>query len=479
MHLWLLSFREGIAAALNELELLLCDLLGEQLVRDQLMDYRVEQLAQQDDLGDVTPHFWFGQGRGGAAVEASMKQRLVEDAIFHTLSAQGTPALDSSKLVDFILKADKASDLLCFLLQVTAGQPARMTRLAFLLYKNLPTAKRGVFVRQGRVFVAGHWDKNRGQGHDSPSGVRFPCRKTSGLLLLFICYLRPLYNQAMRSYREAAAKEGQAESEPPMTHSFLLLQWRGRQANEDHLRGQFKALFTRYFRTTAIGVRDWRHLNKALVRLYLPSDIAAMLCPASEVEEEDDSGGDAEAIWADMAGHTTSTAVQVYGRLITADEVGKTQAAAAAYQRLLGLEPSVKPEVAGSRESPGSESGRRQLSEAVLDALQSPQHQQLLTSVVTEAIKAELMPRHVLGPGPQGHMGSGHDIGTDALVPTAEEALLYLQRLRLEVGSTVNFRAPQQVALLHALVRAQDDCLGVVRVGGGKSTLLNVAAQVS
>lgn len=113
MHLWHFSFRDGIAAALEELELLLCDLLGEQLVRDQLMNYRVEELARQDDLGDVRPHSWFGQGRGGAAVEASMKQRLVEDAIFHTLSAQGIPALDASKLADFILKADKASDLLC------------------------------------------------------------------------------------------------------------------------------------------------------------------------------------------------------------------------------------------------------------------------------------------------------------------------------------------------------------------------------
>lgn len=468
--------RCGLQEALAHTTTLMCDLLGEAVVSAQLTDFTIEQMAPPDHYDDASPSYWFGTGPLPPAAQECIRQRVVRDMVFHTASPAGPPRLDTAKLVKFIEVADEVSNHLFLLLQMTPGQPARLPRLSYLLYKNLWTAQRGLYVRQGRSFVTGHWDKTRAQGSEPASGIRFPDRTTSALLLLYVFFVRPLYNQAIRSYRQAIG-----EQEPPTEDTFLLLQWRGGRVNPGQLGTTFKALFTRYFQTTAIGAAAWRHANKALVRRFLPAHLAAIVCPILAADDEGDSEEEMESIYADMAGHSTRTAQEVYGRLYPTDELAKHEAASSAYHRLVGLEPSAQPRNAGPGEGAGSVIKSQELRHAVLGALHSPECQQLLRSALiaasTAAAPQPLNPARASPP--TGKMGTAQAFGPFPLVPSAEETLSYAQHLRDELGPEATFRSTNQLLLLHALITSREDCLGVVRVGGGKSTLLNVAAKVS
>jgi hypothetical protein len=53
-----------------------------------------------------------------------------------------------------------------------------------------------------------------------------------------------------------------------------------------------------------------------------------------------------------------------------------------------------------------------------------------------------------------------------------------LRLLREEVGKAVSFSTCNQAYLLQELLYGQDDVLAILRVGGGKSTLLNIVGKV-
>jgi hypothetical protein len=455
---------------------LIGDLLGHTTVANQLQDFKIERMVPADNYDDACPAYWFGTGPLHPDVEECIRQRVVGDMVFSTPSPAGPPRVDTAKLVKFIKAADEVSNHLFLLLQTTPGQPARLPRLSYLLYKNVHTAQRGVYVRQGRVFVSGHWDKNRTQGQDPPSGIRFPDRTTSALLLLFICFVRPLYDTAVRCYYKAIG-----EQERPKQDTCMLLQWRGRRVTDSQLGNTFKALFTRYFKTTSIGVAAWRHASKALVRRFLPPHLADIMYPTFAADDEDDSEEDLEATFADMAAHRKKTSKLIYGRLLDTDEVAKHEEASSAYQQVFGLEPTAQPRLSGPSEGIGSVVKTQDVRHAALYVLQSPECQQLLTSALiaaNTAVTPQPLTPVQARPSPR-PMDAAQAFGPFPLVPSAKETISYSQHLRDELGPQTTFRSANQLMLLHALRTSPEDCLGVVRVGGGKSTLLNVAAKVS
>lgn len=467
------SCRKGLSKATVHTARLMGELLGHKVVLEQLTDFKIEKMAPHDDYSDASPGYWFGDGPLPAAVDECIDRRLVHDMIFDTRTKAGVPRVDTAKLVKFIETADEVSDHLFFLLQTTGGQPARLPRLSYCLIKNLVTAPRGVFIRHGRVFIQGHWDKNRGQGADSPSGVRFVDRTTSALLLLYILFVRPLYDLAIARYRDATG-----EQEQSMTDKCLLLQWRGGQAKSDRLGRVFKAYFTKYFGTETIGVAAWRHINKALVRKFLPDRFAKVVCPASDLDAEDESEEDMESIWADIAAHSVRTARRVYGRLVEQSKLEAKLQACTAYHVLLGLEPSPEPRTAGPRNGAAPEVKREGTYHQMLTAFQSPQfHDVLVRAHVTTQIAAPAL-HPVQAPTSAGLTDAAQAFGPYPLLPSMEGTKMYTQQLRSVLGPRTNFRSPNQLMLLHALVTSPGDCLAVVRVGGGKSTLLIVAAKV-
>lgn len=450
------------------------NLLGEELVNQQLGRMHIENWAEVDYLGDSTPDAWFGKHTGREAVQAYIRRRTVKDRVFHTLSYTGKPVRDTNKLSDFIKAADDASDLLFCLLQTTAGQPARIPRMSYLLYKNLSTARRGVYVTGGRVFLQGHWDKNRGQGHSQQMGIRFPCRETGALLLLSVYFLRPLYNMATSAYCEAMGL-----SEPPVLDKFFLLHRKGRRAPEDHLRNKFKQFCSTYFGTHELGVMEWRQVNKAVVRQHC-AVIMPVLFPEGDADEKESSELDAEALFADMAGHTKMTAMQHYGRPAYFRELlNRYQAACAMYQALLQLLPTCAATVQTAEASPpiGNATPQQTLN-VMKQAMASQDFQEMLTRTIADAASA------VLAKLPSHGQGIGHPPQHPSVLcisPSLTETVKYLGQLRLELGMVgVNppFRSTNQLSLLHALLTSTEDCLAVLRVGGGKSTLLNLAVRV-
>lgn len=471
--------RNGLSRALKRLTNALGVLLGEQFVQDRLRDYAIEALPDYDTYDDASPGAWFGQTGIAAEVKTLLHQRIVCDMIFHTISASGKPVWDTVKLTDFIRAADDVSDLLFFLLQTTTAQPARVPRMAYLLYKNVPTARRGVYVRRGRVYVQGHWDKNR--GHGPLAGIRFPDRDTSALLQLDLCFLRPLYDIATMAYNEAV---GQQQLQLYATHRSLLLHRRGRQVSEDHLRKRMRYFCSVFFLTTDVGVSEWRHGSKALVRQHIPH-IEAVAGFEEDADRVAGAGPDTESLWAAMADHTPQTAVEHYAVTALPHEgIAKTQGACSAWHVLLELTPSSLPSSKHRRpgaDTPMAVTPPQAVVQAVLEQLSvSPEFRGMQTAIVVDALRTVLAESssHGRAPWSTGGFDPRPQVAT-CFNPSLEDTARYLLALRNEVGESANFRGPNQLALLHALLTADEDCLGVVRVGGGKSTLLNLAARVS
>jgi hypothetical protein len=444
------------------------DLLGAPFVLDFLREHAENKPGFSDNFNESRPGHFLGldkRNKVSAKLKPLLRERLCVDKAFHSQTEGGGECWDGGKTGRFVEVADKAMELLFFLLQTSTGQPSRIPQLAFMLYRNSRACRRSVYARAQGLFLVGQWDKARDLQSGRSPGVTFLPVEVSNLLALYLLYVRPLYEAAWEQLRSNQEDGGDVCGD----RLFMLLR-QGRRVSPDHLRSVFRLLTATYFGVPGLGVQAWRQVNKLIVRKR---------CLALEHLSRDMIDDDSlEGEFAIMAGHSLVTALKRYGvssedmRSLTPERLDRIAMAAGEYHRFLRLRPCmVKMELLTAtapmqpRPVPADEAT------ATLRELQCE----------TEKLRALLKELSLQAHGRASSTPTSAPVSASrpAICPpmAMDVAASCLRLLREEVGEAQSFRTCNQAYLLQELLYGQDD-VGILRVGGGKSTLLNIVGKV-
>lgn len=155
----------------------------------------------------------------------------------------------------WISAVDDFVKLLFVLLHVTSGQPARATEWAAMTVHN-PSGlgSRDVYISEGQIMLVPHYNKSRAVRLIA----RFPCIRTSALLITYLASIRFIYIVVVRRFyqdleppqepeqeEQKAGMENEDEEKPApfQCDDETLFLRQGKKCNAEHLRSAFETIF--------------------------------------------------------------------------------------------------------------------------------------------------------------------------------------------------------------------------------------------
>ena len=365
-------------------------------------------------LGDV-PDEWSNHSTGFGVFHPR------DDLLAHVANRGVLIGPDGQPMRDDILRWEEAITTFLHLIfaavQLTAGQPARVTEIATAMYANSSTNLRSMFLYQGQILlVISHNKTLRMSGQLRKRIPRLLPLELSKLLNEYLILVRPL------QIRFARILNPDSDMDALMSVLFMF-QGRTAIARPDPVRLRFKATTRSPSVPLGISVADWRHISKAFMRKHV-----------GIVEDEDESD-DAMDL---QAGHSTKTSLSTYGvtssdlRSLSSDTIDAFADVSRSWHIFLGLAPKEPPR-----------RKRARVGEALEEALE-------VQAAVPVRRSIDMLPR-----------------------PSAST----LACLRAVYGQQAYFRSREQLFALEMMREGRNDGIIVLPTGGGKSGLMLCCAK--
>jgi hypothetical protein len=107
---------------------------------------------------------------------------------------QGHRVADFAAIAAFVSNVDRLDADRAFMMQISAGMPARTTELAAQKLKNTINGRRDVFFLGGALAIVGDYNKADAAPHARRRVVaRFPDRETSAVTVIYLAMTRLVY----------------------------------------------------------------------------------------------------------------------------------------------------------------------------------------------------------------------------------------------------------------------------------------------
>lgn len=259
-----------------------------------------------DKYPDRRNGFWFGNHQSNAQFMDKWKAHFVQHVTTEQTGLLEHDQLRFSKQTakTYLNHSEQVARKLFWLLHVTGGGPPRATELHLCQYRNGAFASRNIFIQQGRLMycLLSHKGRDKTQGKSKPI-ARFPDKKTSDLLLLYLIFVRPLelfISHGITANQAAQIVEN--DNQRIETGDKFLFSSRGNHLNYKLLTTTFENCF---FEQTNVrwNVRDYRQYHAGIVKNFM----SAIPDPASNTEENITNH------LHEQSGHSIDTAHGTYG----------------------------------------------------------------------------------------------------------------------------------------------------------------------
>jgi superfamily II DNA helicase RecQ len=306
VRLSMIDFRSAISQNLKNAEKLLQVLCEVKAMKDLPV---IPWDSTYDDINNSSYNYSFISEPKNSYIETS---KIFNSQRNTHLWIDDNGSFDMNHVTHFKKTVKAFLEVLLCLIHVCGGQPARGTEIIILQHTNSSSSSicsRSIYIDRGLVCIFTRYHKNVLKMNHTKDIFRFLPPRIGNLLVYYLWLVLPFYQNVVGS-----CEQKQFKSTYLWTDNIVDTNDSTRTWDSNKLTSQLNKFFMTKVGTD-MNISKYRHISIAIVRKYLSLHITVKTSGLNEDELETDEVDD--CIWDLQAGHATSTALNVYARTIS------------------------------------------------------------------------------------------------------------------------------------------------------------------
>ena len=263
-----------------------------------------------DNFNEAKDGHWFGENPSNRRIITAWVKRYV-DHLVEKRFITGAHKFCAERSRSFLEHSEKFIKKMLWLLQVTAGGPARFTEMKSIQIRNSREVIRNIFLENGRPMyvLSNHKGRDKMGGVGKPI-ARFPDESTGKLLLIYLVFIRPMEELILNVGKKERIKvvegqelgDGEKALDSNIGRSNHLFWARGLYINERALKGIFEKTFEEHC-GNVWKISEYRQYHAGVIKNFLrPKD-----------EQEESQLNEVIRNLTEQSGHGVETANSIYG----------------------------------------------------------------------------------------------------------------------------------------------------------------------